>query len=87
MEELFEASFALASDGEVLKSGLPTPLELALFVREFTDEVRAPVPPPAVVRAVTAPLAAIAKRRGRNCRYRPADCAADGGAGPAFGIG
>jgi hypothetical protein len=50
-------------------------LELALFVREFKDEVQAPFPPPFVVSAVMAPLAALAKQRGRNCRYRPAECA------------
>jgi hypothetical protein len=75
MEEMFETNVALATEGKVMKSGMPKPLELALFVREFKDEVRAPFPPPFVVRAVMAPLAAIAKLRGRNCRYRPADCA------------
>jgi hypothetical protein len=67
---------ALAEEGNVTKSGMPKPLELALFVREFSDEARAPFPPLFVVRAATAPLAAIAKRRGRDCRYRPADCVA-----------
>jgi quercetin dioxygenase-like cupin family protein len=75
MEEMFETNVALANEGKVMKSGMPKPLELALFVREFKDEVQAPFPPPSVVGAVTAPLAAIAKRRGRNCRYQPADCA------------
>ncbi|MEA2482319.1 MAG: hypothetical protein QOC55_266 [Thermoleophilaceae bacterium] len=74
MEEMFETNVALAKEGNVMKSGMPKPLELALFVREFRDEVRAPFPPPFVVHALMAPLAAIAKRRGRNCRYRPADC-------------
>jgi quercetin dioxygenase-like cupin family protein len=76
MEEMFEANVALAKEGKVMKSGMPKPLELALFVREFKDEVQAPFPPPVMVRAVTSPLAAIAKRRGRNCRYQPADCVA-----------
>jgi quercetin dioxygenase-like cupin family protein len=75
MEELFETNVALAKEGKVMKSGMPKPIEMALFVREFRDEVGAPFPPAFVVRAVTAPLAAIAKRRGRNCRYQPADCA------------
>jgi mannose-6-phosphate isomerase-like protein (cupin superfamily) len=74
MEEMFEANVALAKEGKVMNSGMPKPLELALFIREFKDEVRAPFPPPFVVRAVTAPLAAIAKRRGRHCRYQPTDC-------------
>ena len=75
MEEMFEANVSLAEEGKVMKSGMPKPMELSLFVREFKDEVRAPFPPLFVVRAVTAPLAAIAKRRGRNCRYQPAECA------------
>jgi len=75
MEEMFETNVALAKEGKVTKSGMPKPLELALFVREFKDEVRAPFPPPFMVRALMAPLAAMAKRRGRNCRYQPADCA------------
>jgi quercetin dioxygenase-like cupin family protein len=76
MEEMFETTVALANEGKVMKSGMPKPMELALFVREFKDEARAPFPPLFVVRAATAPLAAIAKRRGRNCRYQPADCTA-----------
>ena len=76
MEEMFETNVALANEGKVMTSGMPKPLELSLFVREFHEEVRAPFPPHPVVRAVTAPLAAVAKRRGRNCRYRPAECLA-----------
>jgi quercetin dioxygenase-like cupin family protein len=76
MEEMFETTVALAKEGKVMKSGMPKPLELALFVSRFGDEARAPFPPHFVVRAVMAPLAAIAKRRGRNCRYQPADCPA-----------
>jgi quercetin dioxygenase-like cupin family protein len=74
MEEMFETNVALAVEGKVMKSGMPKPMELALFVREFENEVQAPFPPHAVVRAVTAPLAGMAKRRGRNCRYTPVDC-------------
>src|SRR4051794_26429412 len=74
MEEMFETTVALATEGKVMKSGMPKPLELALFVREFDDEARAPFPPRFVVHAVTAPLAAIARRRGRDCRYTPNDC-------------
>ena len=72
MEELFETTVALADEGRVMSTGMPKPLELALFVREYKREVRAPFPPPWVVRATTAPLAALARRRGRDERYRPA---------------
>ena len=69
MEELFETVAALAAEGRTLPSGLPRPLDLALFMREFAAEVAAPVAPGAV-RAVMAPLAAIGERRGLGERYR-----------------
>jgi hypothetical protein len=70
MEKLFETTVALADEGRVMHSGMPKPLELALFVREYKREVRAPFPPPWVVPATTAPLAALARRLGRDERYR-----------------
>ena len=75
MERLFETAVALAAEGRVTKKGLPKPLELALFVREFKDEVRGPGSPGWVQRATLAPLAWIARSRGRDGRYaarRPA---------------
>jgi hypothetical protein len=54
---------------------MPKPLDLALFVREFTDEVQGAFPPVWVQRATLAPLAWLAKRRGHGQRYaapRPA---------------
>ena len=77
MEELFETTAALADEGRVLSTGMPKPLELALFVREYKREVRAPFPPPWVVRVTTTPLAALARRLGRAERYRR----------PATGVG
>jgi mannose-6-phosphate isomerase-like protein (cupin superfamily) len=72
IEELFETTVALADEGRVMSSGMPKPLELALFVREYKREARAPFPPLWVVRAATAPLAALARRLGRDQRYRDA---------------
>jgi quercetin dioxygenase-like cupin family protein len=69
MEELFETVAALAAESRTLPSGMPRPLDLALFMREFEQEVAAPVAP-ALVRAVMAPLAAIGERRGLAARYR-----------------
>ena len=69
MEELFETVAALAAEGRTLPSGMPRPLDLALFMREFEQEVAAPVAP-TLVRAVMAPLAAIGERRGLGERYR-----------------
>jgi quercetin dioxygenase-like cupin family protein len=69
MERLFETTADLAEEGRVLGSGMPKPLDLALFMREFRREVRAPFSPGALQRAVLAPLARIAVSRGRATRY------------------
>ena len=61
-----ETVVSLAQEGRCLRSGMPRPLDLALFVREFRREVRAPFPPPLAVRAALAPLAWVAERRGRD---------------------
>jgi hypothetical protein len=71
MEELFETVCELAADGRTLRNGMPKPLDLALFVSQYRDEVQAPFPPASVQRATLAPLAAIAKARGHHERY---DC-------------
>jgi quercetin dioxygenase-like cupin family protein len=71
MEELLRTSAWLAEEGNVMRSGMPKPLHLAVFVRRFRREVRAPFPPPAVLHAALAPLAALARRRG-YAQPRPA---------------
>jgi hypothetical protein len=70
MEELFETTVALAREGRTTASGLPNPLELALFMREFNVEVRAPFAPAAAVRAVMASLVWLARGRKLDSRYR-----------------
>jgi quercetin dioxygenase-like cupin family protein len=62
MEDLLVTTAELAREGKVLRSGMPKPLHLALFVQRFRREVRAPFPPPFMVRAALAPLAAMAHR-------------------------
>jgi len=69
MEQLFETTVALAHDGRINAKGMPRPLDLALFVSEYEDEVRAPFPPAPIVKAAMAPLAWIAKHRGLAERY------------------
>jgi hypothetical protein len=49
---------------------LPSPVDMALFMRDFEREVRAPYLPAAVVRAVIRPAAWLAWRCGLDARYR-----------------
>ena len=72
MEELFETAVALAGEGRTTRRGLPRPLDLALFVGEYRDEVHGAFPPAWLQRAALAPLAWLARRRGRAARYAPA---------------
>jgi mannose-6-phosphate isomerase-like protein (cupin superfamily) len=63
MEQLFETTVRLAEEGRTNSKGMPKPLDLALFVEEFKDEVEAPFPPAWFVRLVMTPLRALARRR------------------------
>ncbi|MGH2749945.1 MAG: cupin domain-containing protein [Actinomycetota bacterium] len=69
MERLLETSTALARERRVMASGMPRPVDLALFMAQFEDEVRAPFVPAGVVRAVMAPLAWAGRKRGLGERY------------------
>jgi mannose-6-phosphate isomerase-like protein (cupin superfamily) len=71
MAELFETAVALAREGRTLGNGMPKPLDLALFVREFEDEVRGAFPPLWMQRIALAPLAWVARKRGHGARYTP----------------
>jgi quercetin dioxygenase-like cupin family protein len=71
MEQLFETTVALAEEGRTTRKGLPKPLDLALFVREFEQEVKAAFPPAWVQRVTLAPLAWMARKRGYGRRYAP----------------
>ena len=77
MEELFETAVSLANEGRTTSKGMPKPLDLALFVREFADEVQGAFPPAWVQQATMAPLAWVASKRGYAKRYTPA---------PAYGV-
>ncbi|MGH2698625.1 MAG: cupin domain-containing protein [Actinomycetota bacterium] len=70
MEELFETAVALAREGRTTASGMPYPLELALFMHEFDAEVGAPFVPARLMRMVTKPLVWTARRRGLGSRNR-----------------
>ena len=69
MEDLFTTTAELAHEGNVMRSGMPKPLHLALFVKRFRREVRAPFPPAWMVRVLMSPLVAIARMRGHDERY------------------
>lgn len=71
MERLFETAVALAEQGRTMRNGIPKPLDLALFVREFEQEVRGAFPPLWLQRIVLAPLAWVAERRGRRVVHAP----------------
>ncbi len=73
MQALLETAAALARETRAtarVLPDLPRPLDLALFMRDFEREVKAPYLPATVVRMVTRPLAWLARRRGLDARYR-----------------
>jgi quercetin dioxygenase-like cupin family protein len=68
-EVLLETFFGLARDGKVGKNGDPPLLQLAVISREFPELGRPVKPPPAVQRAILAPLAVLGRARGYRARY------------------
>jgi quercetin dioxygenase-like cupin family protein len=71
MERLFETAVGLVQDGRTFGNGIPKPLDLALFVREFEREVQAAVPPLWMQRIALVPLAWVARKRDYGARYAP----------------
>jgi hypothetical protein len=61
---LIETLWGLARLGHTNTKGMPDPLQLALFAREFSDVIVFRFPPPAVQRAIFGALAPIARWRG-----------------------
>jgi mannose-6-phosphate isomerase-like protein (cupin superfamily) len=70
MEDLLETAADLAREGCSLPNGMPRPLDLALFLEQFQDEVAIPVLPRSVARLGRTPLVWLARRRGLDARYR-----------------
>jgi quercetin dioxygenase-like cupin family protein len=70
MAGLLAVATALARDQHAAGRARPHLLDLALFMVTFDREVRAPVLPRAVVRAVMGPLSWLARAAGRDRRYR-----------------
>ena len=70
MLQLLETAAAMAQAQHAAARKLPSPVDLALFMRDFEREVRAPYLPAALVRAVIRPAAWLAGRCGLDARYR-----------------
>jgi quercetin dioxygenase-like cupin family protein len=66
---MIETLFGLARLGHTNAKGMPSPLQLALFAREFSDVFVLRRPPAAVQRVVFGVLAPIARRRGYRATY------------------
>jgi quercetin dioxygenase-like cupin family protein len=66
---MIETLFGLARLGHTNAKGVPGPLQLALFAREFSDVVVLRKPPVAVQRALFGALAPLARRRGYRATY------------------
>jgi quercetin dioxygenase-like cupin family protein len=70
MQALLETAAAMARDQHAAGRMLPRLVDLALFMRDFEREVRAPYLPSALVRPVMRGLARLASARGWDERYR-----------------
>jgi quercetin dioxygenase-like cupin family protein len=58
-EVFFETFFGLAADGKTNRKGLPNPIQLAVLMREYEDEVHLASPPLRAQKALFTPLAAV----------------------------
>lgn len=66
-QQLFEALFALDRAGKLNRFGAPGPFDASLLVDEYSEEFFYPAPlPPGFLRAMTRPLATLARRLGRT---------------------
>ena len=66
---MIETLFGLARLGHTNAKGMPHPLQLALFAREYSDVIVFRSPPLAVQRAIFAALAPLAHWRGYRATY------------------
>jgi quercetin dioxygenase-like cupin family protein len=66
----FETMFALAQQDKLDAKGMPRPLQLAVMVPEFANEIRPVSPPWPILRALTAALGPLARLRGYRGRVQ-----------------
>ena len=71
-EQLIETMFGLAADGKTSKSGMPSPLRLAVIAKHHFDDVRLPVIPHSLQRAALAMGAPLGRALGFRAVYEPA---------------
>jgi quercetin dioxygenase-like cupin family protein len=69
MEEMLQTAAALTQAGNGMPRGLPRPLDLALFLREFEREVKVPLVPGFLIKTITAALTRVAGTRRLEARY------------------
>ncbi len=68
-QAFFETMWGLDSDGKTDANGVPNLLQLAVILREYTDEFRATSPPYPIQRILFALLAPIGRLLGYRARY------------------
>jgi quercetin dioxygenase-like cupin family protein len=68
-ELFFETFFGLGHDGKTNSKGLPNPLQLAVLMQEYEDEMRLARPSPRMQKMIAAPLAAVGRLRGYRAWY------------------
>jgi quercetin dioxygenase-like cupin family protein len=66
---MIETLFGLARLGHTNSKGMPDPLQLAVFAREFSDTIVFRKPPQALQGAIFGALAPLARRRGYRATY------------------
>ncbi len=71
-EQLIETMFGLAGDGKTSKSGMPSPLRLAVIAKHHFDDVRLPVIPHSLQRAALVMGAPFGRALGFRPVYEPA---------------
>jgi quercetin dioxygenase-like cupin family protein len=67
--EFFEAFFALAENGKLNDQGMPSLLQLAVMIPEFSQEIRTTSPPWPVQQALATVLSPVARLRGYRGAY------------------
>jgi quercetin dioxygenase-like cupin family protein len=68
-EDFFETMFGLASEGKTNRKGLPNPLQLAVLMREYEDELRLARPSPGLQKVLFGPLAVAGRLLGYRGSY------------------